>query len=447
MQKFTLLLCSASAILALGIGLSSCKDDEPFVKPNLSVASKTVTFSEAAGTIEVAVVLDKGAPADITIEYDLGGTALSPADYSIVGKEGEVEIAKGETSGTISIQLVSDVVYEGDETIEISLEDVDSDDVVITNDDETIVTITDDDPQIQASFKTTTLTVVESDNEDFLEIEVVLDNPAAQEVTVKFEITHGEGHAIDALYGIEEEISSQYYDYYVEGDEQSVVIAQGSQTGKIQLQLLSDFVLEDDETIELTLSEASNGVQIATTNKIMTITLQQEDGRIVALVWKDEYADVDMDLILWAGDDASNLDFAAISAYEDVDPKYELLFIPAAIQDAAFGLSYVYYSGTVTPMDFEAQFIDFANGAAEAQANFDVYSGSYTLANINAWETLEDLVHVEQTFQKDAGAYVNVSTISVPASGSRAKFYKVPSGLKKMNHRGFTRSGSFKLSY
>ena len=442
MQKFVLLLCSASAIVALGIGLSSCKDDEPFVKPNLSVASKTASFSEAAGTIEVEVVLDKGAPADITIEYDLGGTALSPADYSIVGTEGEVEIAKGATSGIISIQIVSDAIFEGNETIEISLEDVSSDDVVITNDDETLVTINDDDTQPKASFKTTALTIVESDNIDFLEIEVILDNPAAQEVTVEFEITHAAGHALDALYGIEEEISSQYYDYYVEGDEQSVVIAQGANSGKVQLQILSDFVFEDDETIELTLS-AATGAEISATNKTMTITLQQEDGRIIALVWDNAYTDVDMDLILWAGEEASELEFTAISANPSVTQKLEILFIPEAIQSAAFGLSYTYYAGTAAPMNFEAQFIDFADGTAEAEANYDIYPGSYTLANINKWEGLDDLVHVEQTFEKEEGDYVNVSTITIPASGSRAKFHKVPSGIKKMKYGAFTRPGKF----
>src|SRR5688500_6098908 len=199
MQKFTLLLCSASAIVALGIGLSSCKDDEPFVKPNLSVGEETDSYAEGVGTIEVEVVLDKGAPADITIEYDLGGTALSPADYSIVGQEGEVEIAKGATSGTISIQIVSDAIFEGNETIEISLEDVDSDDVVITNDDETVVTITDDDTQVLASFAVTTLSVNEEDGFDgLLEIVVNLDNAPASDVTVQYEI---KGTAIDSLYG------------------------------------------------------------------------------------------------------------------------------------------------------------------------------------------------------------------------------------------------------
>src|SRR5688572_21343397 len=159
MQKFTLLICSLCTLIVLGIGLSSCKDDELFVKPNLSVSTDAVTVAEGAGTLQVEFVLDRGAPGDITIEYELSGTAISPADYTVVGTEGEVEIANGQTSGVGQIQIVSDAIYEGNETIEVSIEDVSSADVLITDDDEREVTIREADPRLVASFAARTLTV------------------------------------------------------------------------------------------------------------------------------------------------------------------------------------------------------------------------------------------------------------------------------------------------
>jgi hypothetical protein len=434
MKKSLLLLGSVSTVCMLIVGLSSCKDDEPFVKPNLSVASATLSVAENAGTLQVGVTLDKGAPEDITIEYDLGGTAASPADYSVTGKEGEIQIAKGETSGTATIQIVSDAVYEGNETIELSLDDVSSEDVLITNNDEVIITITDDDPQMKVSFPVTTLTVVESDNEELLEIDVALDNPAPQNVTVEYTIAHvqGQGHAIDDLYAEAEEIPSQYVDYIVEGGAQSVVIAQGSTTAKIQLQLLSDFIFEDDETIELTISTVSGGIQIGTNNK-MTITLQQENGKIVALVWQEDYTDVDMDLFLWLGDDASTLEIVAASTNPEPDPKLELLFIPAVIQNAAGALSYTYYAGTEDPMNFEAQIIDFVDGAVEAQANYDIYPGTYTLANLNKWNETEIDPIKAQTFTLVAGAITGITDpIVTPAANSRIPTKTLSKGIKKM---------------
>lgn len=432
MQKYTLLSCSLCALAVLGIGLSSCKDDEPFVKPNLSVSTETLTVGEAAGTVQVEFVLDRGAPGDITIEYSLGGTAISPADYTIVGKEGEVEIANGQTSGTVQIQIVSDAAYEGNETIEISLEDVSSTDVVITNDDESVITITDDDPQIQASFATTTLTVNESDNADLLELQVSLSSPALQAVTIQYQLAHpdGGGFAVDDIWGAAEEVPEQYYDFAIEGGSQEVVIAQGATAGVIQFQLFSDFHLEDPETIEITLTTATNGVQIGTNNK-MTVTVEQENGKAIVLVWDDAYTDVDMDLFLWAGTDAADLGFVANSANLGVEPKYELLFIPAVIEDAAFGASYTYYAGAQTPMNFEAHFIDFVDG--EFADTFDSYPATYTLANINKWDAQgAPEPAVVQTFKKVAGEFVDVTDITVPTTGSRRPTVALPSGLKKV---------------
>jgi hypothetical protein len=451
MQKFMLLIGSLCTLVVLGIGLSSCKDDEPFVKPNLSVSTETLSVAEAAGTIEVEIVLDRAAPSDITVEYDLGGTATSPADYSIVGTEGEVEIAQGQTSAVIQIQIVSDALYEGDETIEVSLQDVDSDDIVITNDDEAVITITDDDPQLKASFSTTTLTVAESDNTELLEVEVVLDNPAPQDVTIQFTLANGAGMALDSLYAanLTDPIPSQYYDYYIEGALHEVTIALGATSGVIQIQLLSDFHFEDDETIEITLTEASTGVEIGTNNK-MTITVEQEDGMAIALVWDDvAYTDVDMDLFLWIGANISDLFFAASSTNPSVTEKVEALFIPAVINDpdgVAFGTSYTYWGGTADPMNFEARFIEFVDGVVEPEAEWDVYPGTYTLANINKWDDTNSGITpvIAQTFRKVAGAFVEITDpIVAPATGSRMATVALPQGVKKMKASAINKARKF----
>jgi hypothetical protein len=428
MQKSTLSLFSLCVILVLG--LSACKDDEPFVKPKLSFANETAQVAENGGSVEVQVVLDKAAPTAITIQYEIGGTAVSPADYSIVGTEGEVDIPQGQTSATIKIDIVNDATYEGNETIELDIQDVDSDDIEITTDDEVVITITEDDPQAVASFATTELTLKESDNEELLEIQVSLSAPAPQAITVQYTFAHGDGFAIDDIYGTAEEIPEIFFDFEVQGGQQQVTIAQGTQSAVIQLQIFSDFILEDSEKIEITLSQASNGAQIGTNNK-MTITLDQEDGKVIALVWDDDYTDVDMDLFLWIGETIGDLQFIASSTNPAVDPKVELVFIPAIIQDAAFGVSYTYYSGTADPMNFEAHFVDFTDG--DFADDFDVYPGTYTLANINAWD--EDGAPepaVVQTFRIEGGAYVDITDIEEPATGSRKPTVQVPSGIKKM---------------
>jgi hypothetical protein len=446
MQKFTLLICSLCALVVLGIGLNSCKDEEPFVKPNLKVSNETLTVGEGGGTVQVEFVLDRGAPGDITIEYSLGGTAISPADYSVAGKEGEVKIANGQTSGTVELQIVSDAIYEGNETINIKIEDVDTDNVIITNDDETDITITDDDPQISAAFATTTLTVKESDNAALLELQVSLSSPALQAVTIQYQLAHpdGGGFAVDDIYAAAQDIPGQYIDFEIDGGAQEVVIPQGASSGVIKFKLFSDFRLEDPEKIEITLTQATNGVQIGTNNK-MTITLEQENGKVIVLVWDDTYTNVDMDMFLWIGEVPTDLSLIASSTNPAVTPKYEILFVPDIIEDAAFGTSYTYYSGTQTPMNFEAHFIDFTDG--ELAETFDSYAATYTLTNINKWDAngAPDPA-VVQTFKKVAGEFVDVSTITVPTTGSRMPTVALPSGLKKVKENSpaiFKKIGPF----
>ena len=430
MQKYTLLICSLCALAVLGIGLSSCKDDEPYVKPNLTVSNATLTVAEGAGTVQVEFVLDKGAPENFTIEYSLTGTAISPADYTIVGKEGEVEIASGGTSATVQIQIVSDAIYEGNETIEISIEDVSSDNIVVTNNDETEVTITDDDPQIQLSMAVAAVTKNEDDEE--VVVEINLSNPAAQAVTVGYTLT---GTAQDAAAGAAANpaVPPQLWDYGIDSETTGeLVIPQGATKGEIPVLIATDFQFEDDETIIITLNDASNGVQIGA-NKTTTITLKQQNGKVIALVWDNTYADVDMDMFLWnTGVDPD--EFLDFSVNAGTDPKVEALFVPSIIQTGTLGCSYVYYSGTKTPMNFEVHFADFANGVVEPAANRDVFPGTYTLANINAWDAEgAPSPAIAQTFQLVAGQVSNISTpIVIPATGSRKETLTLPKGIKKM---------------
>jgi hypothetical protein len=440
MQKYTLLSCSLCALAVLAIGLSSCKDEEPFVKPNLSVSTENLTVPEAGGTVQVEFVLDRGAPGDITIEYQLSGTAISPADYTIVGTEGEVEIANGATSGTVQIQIVSDAIYEGNETIEISIEDVSSDDVLITNDDESEITITDDDPQVSASFTATTLTVNEEDglSDDFLKIEVKLSAAASSNITIQYDLA---GTALDSLTGFDEEIPSDFYDYYINGTSGELVIPSGQTSANIEIQLYTDLNYEPtDETIIMTLAEATGGATIGT-NKEITITLKQQDGTVLGLLWDPSYTDVDMDMFLWLGPDITDLDIIYLAAMPRFTPQQEIIFLPKSLfPNAAFGLSYIYYEGTKTPMNFEVQFADYAAGVLEPLANRNVFTGAYTLANRNKWD--DDNVGTDpiiaQTFKKVDGQIVEIAPdpIVIPSAGSRIPSHALPPNLKKsLAHR------------
>lgn len=169
MKKSTsvLLYILSGAVIVSAVGLSSCSkdDDEPKAKPQLSFAETEKTVKESDGAIEIQIVLDKAASEDITVSYELSGTAQdnetatqnSPGDYEIDEDQthGEVEIEKGQTSAVIKINLYSDFAIEDGksstedilepEEIDIEITDVDGGDIEISNDDETTILVEQED--------------------------------------------------------------------------------------------------------------------------------------------------------------------------------------------------------------------------------------------------------------------------------------------------------------
>lgn len=443
MKIFAAFMSYITLILAVGFGFSSCKEDEPPTKPKLSFAENEISVNESVGIVEVEVVLDKAHSKDLRIDYELGGTAddqdavgTANADYEILSRYGVVEIEAGETSAVIEIQIFDDAMYEDDETIEITLFDTNTDEIELTADNEVVITILNNDEQLTASFVTTTATVNEADGaEGLFEVPVQLDKPASAPVLIKYTLG---GTAFDSLFAHNEGIPPSYYDYYINGVSGEVVVPTGQTTANIEIQLYSDFRFENDETIEITLTE-STAAQIGTNNK-MTITIEQQDGKIIALVWDDAHTDVDMDMFLWIGEDVTTLNSVIATAIvPSTTVKQEIIFIPAVFTDeiveAAFGLSYVYYSGTANPMNFEAHFVDFVNGEAEPLADRDIYAASYTLDNINAWDETEVNPIVVQTFRVVNGVYADFTDITVPTAGSRIRTYKLPEGLERRSSR------------
>ena len=315
-MKKNIQFLSLFTVIALSIGFSSCKKDDepPPVKPKLSFAAPTLTVNEADGTVEVEVTLDKPAAEDIIIEYSLAGTAKDKAtatveqpayDYEILSAEGEIEIAKGETTGIIELMLTSDYFPEEDETIEIAIEGVDSEDIEITRDDE------------------------------------------------------------------------------------------------------------------------------------IEVTVKQEDGLLIYLFWPDPIADsvADLDIFVRKGATTASYDAIVTSSVQETNTAPEFVFIPKAINDVAFGLSYVYWGGTRDPLPFLVLFVDLIDGDLEDESGYQSFEGVYKLANINKWtDTNANTSQVVQTFKKSGGNPVEISTIAIPTSGSRmASSGNFTSTLEKQN--------------
>lgn len=153
MNKFGYRGISLVMLALLCVYLPSCKEDEPPAKPKLSFAEKNMTFKESDGEVEIELILDKAATQDIEIDYSISGTAGEEVkvgnngipDYKITTDYLKVQIDAGETKGVIKLEFFSDLALEEDETIEIQIEDVDFDGIEVTRDDETNITVQQED--------------------------------------------------------------------------------------------------------------------------------------------------------------------------------------------------------------------------------------------------------------------------------------------------------------
>lgn len=293
------------------------------------------------------------------------------------------------------------------------------------------------------SFATPTATYNEADGT--IEIEVVLDKPAKEDITIDFSIAGGT--ARDSETAEEQELPT---DYEILNDDFEIEIEEGELTGIIEIELRSDILLEEDETIEIQLDQVSSeNVILSTTDNEVEITLTQEQGMFVALAWDDDlHGDVDLDMFLWLQDENGDLAALNFSGREEVIFEGELLLVPtsligsfaspeyfflptALIDDGDMGLGCTYYAGpAATEVEFEVAFIEVLEGGVEGDNT--VLEGVLTEANINKWddETLGTELQVAVTFTKSGDTFSDFA-IDVPAIGSRAISSKVPEGLKR----------------
>jgi hypothetical protein len=430
MKKYLLLFLSILTVAGVGITLSSCESDDPPPNPKVNFARATRTLAENAGTLEVEVTLDRATDKDVIISYDIDGSAQEGVDFDIPVDIGEVEIPAGSTTGVFEVVITNDTFFEGSETIELRIDDAPSN-IEIGEENEMVITITEDDAQPVVSFTETTFTVNEDDGG--YDLEVSLSAASGQDVTVSYSI---DGNAIDSVYGYEEDIPAQYWDYYVNGESGTVVIPAGETTAVIELRIWTDFIFEDDEAMVFELTGAT-GATVTTTaaKKKATGSLGQQDGRGVELYW-DDPATADLNLFMWAGTSLANLTtinentaFFGFSTWpqEAGDDPFESVFLPTAMGEIAptldaFAISVLYRTGTANPLNFELLHFDFVDGVVEDEAGWDSNLGTYTDANLNNFpQQTGPLVWPKnvQTFERIDGQYTVPSAINEPVSGSR----------------------------
>ena len=124
-----------------------------------------------------------------------------------------------------------------------------------------------------------------------------------------------------------------------------------------------------------------------------------------------------MDLFLWAKTTAGEFGLTNIASANPGFASPEYFFLPfKPFKDGNYGLSCNYYEGKQTPMNFVVSFIKIVGGAEKPAIN---KKGTYTLVNVNPWDTSKIDPKLVLTFDKVGTDFTNFSEITVPAEKSR----------------------------
>jgi hypothetical protein len=118
------------------------------------------------------------------------------------------------------------------------------------------------------SFVNSSLSINEDDGT--VEVEVKLDRAADQDIVVGYDIS---GTAADR----EDTGASGSYDFQISSDRGELTISKGETTATINISIEQDGIFEEDETIELELSEASNNVKISDSKDAVIVTILDDE--------------------------------------------------------------------------------------------------------------------------------------------------------------------------
>lgn len=288
-------------------------DDD--AKPVVTISDVTrVENADGGGTTQFAfqVTLDHASDETVTVNAStLDGTALAGSDYTAITNQ-QITFAPGETTKTVTVNVLNDAVYEVSQKFNVVLSDASN--ASLTADFMAEGTIQNDDAV--PKLKITSQTVVEGNSgERDVTFTVVRTGDTEEEITFQFATVAGVGDGIAT-----EDVD------YVRLDE-NFTMAPGETTKTVTVKVKGDALDEKNETFAVKLSVPSGGNAEVnpTTDGDATVTILNDDLTVA-------------------------LDNAAVSVAEGSSGQTDLVFrvVPSVISMHDVEVTYTVTAGTAT---------------------------------------------------------------------------------------------------
>ncbi|WP_300020904.1 DUF5074 domain-containing protein [uncultured Maribacter sp.] len=124
--------------------LTSCSDDDDMPTPGtVAIATTEDSYDEGDGTVGITISTTSVNAMDVTISYEVTGTATEGEDYQSLS--GSVVLLAGETSVQESLILIDDTEVESSEEVIFTITSISNEEDIIGANSSLIVTITDND--------------------------------------------------------------------------------------------------------------------------------------------------------------------------------------------------------------------------------------------------------------------------------------------------------------
>ncbi|HYH08790.1 MAG TPA: IPTL-CTERM sorting domain-containing protein [Thermoanaerobaculia bacterium] len=334
----TLSNVTGNATLLDASGTGTILNDDPVV---ISIADSNVVEGNAGTSVMTFTVTLNAAPTSpVTVNYTTSdGSATAGSDY--VAENGTITFLQGDMSETITIDVTGDVLFEPNETFTITLSspsangaisDGEATGTILNDDGVTLINISDANvTEGNAGLATLTFTVT-------------LTQPAAENVTVNYTTSDGTATVANA-------------DYVAEAG--TVTFTPGDQSETITIDVTGDPFFEGNETLTVTLSNASVNANIA--DGTGTGTINNDDAISVLNISDANVTEGN------AGTTTLTFDVTLDSAAAGpVTVNYA-----TSNGTATAGSDYVAANGTLTfvPGDLSEQIVITVNGDTSAEPN------------------------------------------------------------------------------
>ncbi len=236
----------------------SDNNDEPINPSLFQFSTPNYSTSENIPSIELTVVRSGDSDSPASVDYasvDLSATAGN--DY--IPQSGTLNFANGEISQTITLTLIDDSIFEGDESLSLKLSNP-TGDAVLGQISLATVTITENDLPQPGRFDWSAASATVNENTATIELTVFRND--------------GSDGAVSVDYTTADLSATAGSDYLTQSE--TLYFANGEISQTITLTLIDDSIFEGDESLSLQLSNPTGGAELGDV-ALATITIADDD--------------------------------------------------------------------------------------------------------------------------------------------------------------------------